>query len=126
MGKKEGQTVMIDLPEKNPDFFQNTGIRKAILLARYANIMLSWMLDEAKSYQEQKPIVMTVSLQNGIPLPDWKLGKWERQSIPLRVSPDYKEIFTVFLDHFKKEMHALGDKTLQTEADILELLINHP
>ncbi|GAI88547.1 unnamed protein product, partial [marine sediment metagenome] len=54
--------------------------------------------------------------------PDFKLGRWERQSIPLRVSEHYENLFTEFKVYFEQEMDAIGDDTLEQELEILEKL----
>ena len=50
------------------------------------------------------------------------LGEWERQSLPLFVSPPYKEIFQQFSEYFLSEAEAIGDETLNQELEILKIL----
>ena len=50
------------------------------------------------------------------------LSQWERKSLTLRVSEEFKQIFTDFSEYFILEMEALDDETLQQELDILQHL----
>jgi len=105
---RQGQLFMhedeIVLEEKDPDFFQNSGIRKGILLVRYATLMKKWI-----TYQ--RSIVDSPYV-----------GPWERKSLALRVSEEFKHLFSEFSEYFNLEMIALDDETLQQELDVLHLL----
>ena len=103
------------------DFYQNNGIRKAVLLTRYADLLKNWMIDERKAAKSGWKIVPSVTLANGIVIPV-ELGEWERQSMPLTVSDPYRELFVMFADYFQKEMQAIGDDTLGQEELILRKL----
>ena len=111
----------VELEEKEPDFFENTGIRKGILLSRYANLIKNWIIDERESIEKNEMVTPSVNSEEGIVVPI-ELGRWERQSIPLRVSEPYKELFKEFSIYFEKEMNAIGDDTLGQELDILDIL----
>ncbi len=111
----------IKLEEKEPDFFENTGIRKGILLSRYADFIKNWIIDERESIEKNETIKPSVNAEDGIVVPI-ELGRWERQSIPLRVSEPYKELFKEFAVYFEEEMNAIGDNTLGQECDILDAL----
>ncbi|MEZ4615504.1 MAG: hypothetical protein R2867_08315 [Caldilineaceae bacterium] len=50
------------------------------------------------------------------------LGEWERQSLPLQVSPPYRALFTQFRAYFTAEMAAVQDETLQQEVEVLAKL----
>ncbi|OYT54305.1 MAG: hypothetical protein B6U72_03175 [Candidatus Altiarchaeales archaeon ex4484_2] len=66
-----------------------------------------------------------VNMIDGIVIPEiehTRLGRWERQSIPLQVSEDYKEVINEFKNHFKKEITEIGDDTLQQAIEILDKL----
>jgi len=54
-----------------------------------------------------------------------ELGEWERQSVALKVSQDYKSVFTDFRNYFEKEKNAIGDNTLNKELEVLNKLINY-
>ena len=114
-------TVELELEEKEPDFFENTGIRKGIILSRYADLIKNWIIDERESIEKNETVRPSVNAEDGI-IPPIELGRWERQSIPLRVSEPYKELFKEFAVYFEEEMNAIGDNTLGQERDILNTL----
>jgi len=136
-GKSGSDIVEIALGEVGFEFYENSGIRKGILLARYADLMKSWMVDERKGqrqtendrvvpFDEPSPMMPCITFERGI-VPRcgfFELGEWERQSMDLKVSAHYKELFEKFKTYFEKEMEAIGDKTLTKEIEILNLLIN--
>ncbi len=126
-GKPGSDETIIKLAEdeNEPEFFENTGIRKGILLSRYANLIKNWVIDERRI--NEKPVEHLVTPEKGIiiPKPETHLGKWERQSSPLRVSNHYKELFKEFSIYFEKEMNAIGDDTLSRELEVLNNLSNY-
>lgn len=107
--------------EAKDDFYQNSGIRKAVLLTRYADLLKNWMIDERKAAESGWKIIPSVTLDSGIVIPV-ELGEWERQSMPLTVSDPYRELFIRFADYFQKEMQAIADDTLGQEELILNKL----
>jgi Ca-activated chloride channel family protein len=125
MGNTDGDETAIDLEARDAEFFDNTGIRKGVLLSRYADLMKNWVVDERRSQAIGEPTAPSVDFETGIVVPEpigASLGQWERQSTPLRVSGIYKELFREFHVHFKSEMEAIGDDTLSQELDILDKL----
>ena len=133
-GRQDSSIVEINFPEKAPtrDYFEDSGIRKAILLTRYASLMKGWLMDETQIYPPDFPAQYpVVTKENGIIIPppfppDYYpqgLGRWERQSQPLVVSSYYEDLFKEFLDYFEDEMDAIDDNTLNQEVEILKTLI---
>lgn len=65
-----------------------------------------------------------------IPVPDVviapRLGEWERQSSPLKISADARRAFQEFLPYFQAEAAALADASLDQEVAVLEQLIALP
>ncbi|MDQ1261590.1 MAG: Ca-activated chloride channel, partial [Euryarchaeota archaeon] len=120
-GVKDGDEAEVDMAEANADIYQNDGIRKAVLLSRYADLLKNWMIDERKAADNGWKIVPSVTLANGIVIPI-ELGEWERQSLPLAVSEPYPELFGRFSDYFQSEAQVLGDSTLEQEEAILKKL----
>lgn len=109
----------------NNEVFQNNGIRKGILLSRYADLMKNWINDERKNYNQPDIFEPSINKETGIIIPPpVQLGQWERQSIPLGVSSQYKELFSEFKTYFEKEKKAIGDDALGQEITILEKLEN--
>ncbi|KHO46090.1 MAG: hypothetical protein QS98_C0005G0037 [archaeon GW2011_AR3] len=122
-GKVGGDEVSITLPDREADWFDNTGIRKGILLARYVNLMKNWVNDERAGMTESRPAVPVMNYETGIIVPpddmEIALGRWERQSVPLHVSDEYVRMVSDFKIYFEKEAEALGDPTLALEDAVL-------
>ena len=117
-GNAGGDEDQIVIEERSPDYFDNNGIRKGILLSRYADLVKNWIIDERISYGEKKVINPHVDWNVGIVVPDYtNLGQWERQSMPLQVSTHYKDLFREFRVHFEREMNAIGDNTVTIAID---------
>ena len=120
-GKHDSDEAEIILEEHDSDFNQNNGVRKAVLLSRYADLLKNWMIDERTAAGKGERIAPSVTLTGGIVIPV-ELGEWERQSLPLTVSEPYPELFGRFLDYFHSEAQAIGDETLGQEEAILRKL----
>lgn len=105
------------------EFYQNSGIRKAVMLARYVDFLQNWLIDERVLAQAdvRQP---HVNMDDGIVVPDPRieLGKWERQSTPLNVMVEYKVLMQTFNAYFESEMHELSDETLNQEMNLLQKL----
>lgn len=134
-GKMDFSEGRIILVEQSVDYYDNTGIRKAILLTRYANLMKDWLIDEVRYHENPTiPCPPIIMYDTGIRCPEYRcfppmpprceirLGEWERQSDPLRVAADYKKVFADFTKYFQSEMQAIGDDTMKQEVETLELL----
>ncbi len=120
-GKRDSDDAEVILEESASDFYQNNGVRKAILLTRYADLLKNWMIDERTATGKGEKIVPSVTLTSGIVIPV-ELGEWERQSLPLTVSDPYPELFGRFRDYFQSEAQAIGDGALSQEDEILKEL----
>jgi Ca-activated chloride channel family protein len=120
-GTEDGDEAAVIFPEVEPDFYQNDGIRKAILLSRYADLLKNWMIDEREALDSEEPVRPQVTSEDGIAVPP-ELGEWERTSWPLTVSEPYLNLFDAFGNYFENESDALGDIDLQQEVIILEEL----
>lgn len=126
-GKVSQNQAAIHLEDKAPEYFQNNGIRKGVLLARYADLIKDWIHDERLNYTSPLPYKPTVDMQVGILPPEFagpNLTEWERQSRPLKVSAEYKKFFSDFSLYFGGEMNAINDSSLQKEQDVLKNLIS--
>lgn len=115
--------------------YGNSGIRKGILLSRYADLMKSWATDGGRFHDKPDttcpPIIM---YETGIRCPETRclppmpplcrveLNEWERQSIPLEVTRHYQKVFADFAAYFTGEMKAIGDDTLRQELELLNKL----
>lgn len=124
-GQNEESVIM---GNNQPEFFDNSGIRKGILLSRYADVMKNWVKDERTEYHSKTPVKPCVNYIDGIPVPIEReysqLGEWERQSMPLQVSDSYKSVFKDFKTYFESEMNAINDTTLQQEVNTLTKLLS--
>ena len=104
------------------EHYDNTGIRKAIVLTRYANTIKNWIMYERTG--EQRFIIIPAV---GIMDFDYTeeqirliLGKNERTSVKLKVSDTYKNIFNTIKQYILNENNELKDETLKQEIEILE------
>lgn len=131
-GHSDGNTVTVRLRDDDRESYDNSGIRKAILLARYANLLKRWMLDARytgpRPMTEDPSILYRCGLNKKClgpiePPDNWMLGQWERRSMPLTVTSEHKEIFKKFSTYFFTEAQSLNDVTLKRESDILNTLI---
>ncbi len=135
-GKKDSDEKVINFADKSVDYYDNTGIRKAILLTRYVNLMKDWLIDEIrwKDHPVEVPCPPIIVYETGIRCPEYRcmppmpprceirLGEWERQSVNLNVDRQYRKIMGDFGEYFAKEMKAIGDDTMNQELEILNKL----
>ncbi len=110
-------------PEAEGDFYDNDGIRKAILLSRYADLLKNWIADEREALEMDGPVEPSVTEEVGILVPrPIELGRWERTSSPLTVSQPYRNLFELFGNYFEVEREEIGDVDLQQEEAVLDKL----
>ena len=115
----------VQFKQSTNDYYDNTGIQKAIVLARYVNTLKNWIIYENSNNQE-----FIINENTGIVECDYDkdyienvLGIHERKSTKLTVSDSYKGIFKVLKTYIENENKTLKDKTLENEIDILDKLI---
>ena len=89
---------------------ENNGIRKGVLLARFAELMQSWIDNERVAASEPHE-------------DDPPHGTWERKSLPLMVSYPYDILIELFAEHFASEAAEIGDPDLSQEEAVLAGLI---
>ncbi|MFC1900952.1 VWA domain-containing protein [Chloroflexota bacterium] len=123
-GNPDYSETSIVFHDETSVLYENSGIRKAILLSRYADLMKNWTIDEREHAHLSYPWNPCVDDEEGIIVPP-ALGQWERQSLPLMISECYRVLFEEFLDYFRYEMGILYDETLSQEVDIMEKLIHY-
>jgi len=137
-GNQDADVVFVVFGQEEPDYYENTGIRKGIVLSRYAEVMRAWVFYESISGlveglddREREEILGGHALSvpdyrdAGIHAPDYvrvELGPWERQSAPLSVSPEYAGYFEGLRAYLEDEMARLGDESMSQELEILERL----
>jgi hypothetical protein len=93
-----------------------------VLLARYADFMKDWTMDQREHVQVKYDWLPRINPECGILVPPSGLGQWERQSMPLTVSSQYRSLFREFAEYFADEADQIGDSDLDRELDILERL----
>jgi len=121
-GRVDGDEAVIYLESQRPEYFPNSGIRKGVLLSRYAALLKNWMIDERRYRGYNDGWQASVREDCGIVLPVENVGQWERTSIPLTVSQPYRSVFRDFAAYFEDEMRAIGDNSLEKELDVLDRL----
>lgn len=126
-GNKHSNSQDIEF-NKNEEFYENTGIRKAVALTRYANTLKNWILYERTNKDER----FYISEDLGVIDSDYEkedvrriLGENERTSVKLTVSEEYKENFRKIKSYLENEKSQLKDDDLKQEIDLLEKLINY-
>eukprot|EP00746_Dinoflagellata_sp_MGD_P003761 gnl/MRDRNA2_/MRDRNA2_107288_c0_seq1.p1 gnl/MRDRNA2_/MRDRNA2_107288_c0~~gnl/MRDRNA2_/MRDRNA2_107288_c0_seq1.p1 ORF type:complete len:618 (-),score=124.34 gnl/MRDRNA2_/MRDRNA2_107288_c0_seq1:130-1983(-) len=116
-------------------YFENKGVRKAVLLARYASVLHQWLLDERQSELESTGVctfgthafappfrcqgIFSNLTEHIAKLP----SDCEQPCMTLKVSPQYKAVFETLLQHLSSEMHNLEDNSLEQECTLLRKLI---
>ena len=121
------------------EHYDNTGIRKAIALTRYANVMKDWVLYERSNYIEQNGLDIKVKNKNNVLItcetgiidcpyiePDdvcVLLGENERTSQAINVSEEYVDILMSMKNYLKSEIKEIGDENMNQEVELLDLLV---
>lgn len=125
-GKEYSNFKEIAIDTTKGEHYDNSGIRKGIVLSRYVNILKNWIMYEKSNNDD-----FLLSAENGITdfdLTDseikYILGEYERTSDKLTVSDKSKETLSKFKDYLKNEIDNIGDKNLKQELDVLNLLLN--
>lgn len=125
-GKNYNSSQTVDF-ENEEEYYENTGIRKAILLTRYVNVLKNWIL-----YERTEESKFIISPSNGIVDCNYNtdeiyeiLGEHERTSVDLTVSEEYKNIFNLFKEYMENENKVIKDGEIIQEINILEKLINY-
>lgn len=127
-GNKYSNSEQVEFNNNN-EFYDNTGIRKAILLVRYANCLKNWILYERSNGDE----IFYINKEQGIiECNDYTkeeivriLGENERTSTKLSVSDEYKDIFEKLKKYFENEKKEVKDDTLNQEIELLDTLIEY-
>lgn len=107
------------------EYYDNSGIRKAILLSRYTNLIKDWIANQRSTSPQPirpTPIILEDYNHSGIPYIFPNDNQWEQRSIPLTVSSQYRQLFSQFKNHFQSESSSLNDTDLNQEIDILNKL----
>ena len=116
-GNRGETSTTISFPDAEPEQFANTGVRKAVLLSRYADLLKNWMVAE-----RDRDAIPT---DEGIAVPPEGegLGEWEQRSEPLTVSERYATRIEAFRDYFAGEIYAVGDDLLGRELELVDRIL---
>jgi len=112
-------------------YYDNSGIRKAILVADYVSVMKNWLIDSRAACNDdvrwateqpleiQKRAMIYPPMHPAYP----RVATWEKKSCALNVSEGYKKLFQLFKKEYKKEASLLKDDSLDKELTILNQLL---
>ena len=106
------------------EYYDNTGIRKGILLSRYVNLIKNWT-----EYERTDDDRFLIKPETGIfdciiVEPGRYSSENERTSVELTVSQEYKDLFTKFKEYMTKEIEELKDDDLNQEITILDNILS--
>ena len=117
--------------KKKDVYYDNSGIRKAILVSDYVTIMKNWLIDSRAGCNDKVKWVMEspVSLMKRCMLYPPKhplyplVTTWERKSCALQVSKGYKKLFEIFKKEYLREQTILKDDSLNKELTVIDTLL---
>ena len=109
--------------EYGKEYYDNTGIRKGIVLTRYANLMKNWILYERSEKGKEFYITGETGILDCVDECDEINRILERTSVKLSVSDEYSKLFKDFYKYMENEINIIGDKELKQELDILSILL---
>jgi Ca-activated chloride channel family protein len=113
VGREDEVNSTFSFTAKEPEHFDDTGIRKGILLARYADLIRN---SATASHKRTGPAGEVSRDGSG-----WSY--WERPASMLSVSATARDDIDKFCDHLKLEMVEVGDNSLEQEVRVLNRLI---
>jgi Ca-activated chloride channel family protein len=117
--------------KKSNAYYENSGIRKAILVSDYVSVMKNWLIDTRAGCNDKTKWVMQTPIaimKRCMVYPPKHplfpiMSTWERKSCRLKVSEGYKKLFQTFREVYVKEQKELNDDSLKRELDILDTLL---
>ncbi|NLI79811.1 MAG: VWA domain-containing protein [Candidatus Riflebacteria bacterium] len=102
----------VTFPAGEAEIYDNSGIRKGVLLTRYGQLVKDWLTAEKSGTREVYAARQAAA----------GLGIWERPSQDLTVDGSWGSRMRGFLEHFRRERMVIGDGKLAQEETILENL----
>ena len=115
-GKADSSSLNVNF--KNNTYYDNTGIRKAIVLSRYVNTVKDWV-----SYDRDTEKKYLINENTGI-IDNPYNPDYERRSIPLKVGPEYRNTFIKLKDYMNKEIKEIEDSTMNQEIIMIDQILN--
>lgn len=117
-GKRDGNKIIINFKDNN-EYYDNTGIRKAIVLTRYTNTIKDWI-----AYDRDREKTYLIDNKTGII--DYKYSNEnERTSVPLRVSNEYRNTFNQMIEYMNKEIKEIDDSTMRQEVEMMDYILHN-
>lgn len=107
-GEENGDVVYPDFETPEPDYFANSGIRKAVALRRYVSVLREWVEHSRPEHAEKAAE-----------------GQWEQTSVDVEVSDEQKSQFKAVLQELQEARDETGDETLDGEVETVEELLEH-
>lgn len=120
-GRQQSAAETVQVPDGTGEAYANAGVRKAIVLSRYADLLKHWMVHERDG--DVETVARTAGEGIDVP-PEGELGKWEQQSEPLSVTPPYDERLERLHRYLEAEVAAAGDESLTQEVETLEEILS--
>ncbi|MBR4261197.1 MAG: hypothetical protein IKQ33_04530, partial [Clostridia bacterium] len=138
-GNSHSNEQKVDFNMSGEDRYDNTGIRKAIALTRYANVMKDWILYERAKDIERNDTDILIKDKNRVLITEETgiikcpycepeiirtfLGENERQSKAINVSLEYVDVLMKVKNYLKNEIKEIGDNDMNQEVELLDLLV---
>ena len=121
--KEYNDSENIEFKVQKDDYYDNSGIQKAVVLARYVNTIKNWIVYEKSNNND-----FIITQETGIKECDdlyikRTLGEHERESVKLVVSDNYKNVFKQVKDYIENQNKILKDDNLLNEIEILNKLV---
>ena len=126
-GENKEVKETITFSDRKPEYFEGSGVQKAVLLSRYGDLMKNWINYERQNLEKEPvPELPPRYREDGIEpyMPSPRLGEQERQSEDLQVSEKYRERIKKFKNHSKQQKQQLNDQDLQQEIEIMNKILN--
>ena len=115
-GKKDDNSLKVEFEDGN--YYDNTGIRKAIALTRYVNAIKNWVY-----YERDKNDRFLITSKTGFEDFVVEASENERTSVPLTCSNEYKKVFNNLKNYMEEEIVEISDDNMNREIDILNKLL---
>lgn len=117
-GQRVDTVRTVRFPDRGPPYYETTGVRKAVALTRYADLMRNWAAYERTQARGGSADVPAAGVESR----DYARGQWEQTSVDLRVSPVYRDRIERFTPYFESELAALGADRMREDLRVLERL----
>jgi len=92
------------------EYYENTGIRKGVLLARYAELMQNWISSERYAGGEMYSRHRNV---------------WENESVKLVASDENRALLQTFKNHMISEIQQINDQALNREITLIDRILGN-